>query len=635
MVAGRRVLLVEDDRVLALVTQRHLEQLGYLVEVVHDGDAALAAANRERPALVLMDIVLAEHGPDGVETAGRLLERHDVPVVYLTSCSDDETVARASATEAHGYIVKPIERPQLRSAIEMALGRHRAERRLRRTKELLWTTLRGIHDGVITTDRLARVVMLNEAAEELTGLSVQQAVGKPLGAVLKLDPPEEHAQLVAGLDRVLAGEEMLSMPRTTLRQPGQGSRDIDLQVAAIEDEAGDLSLVLVLRDIEEQLRSEAELIRHHKLESIGRLAGGLAHDFNNLLMAILSNVALARLQGGDDGEISELLGGAEQAAQRATALTRQLLLFSDGSAPQKRPLELSALLRHQTQLSLHRSLVSARFEIDSDLWCVEADEPQLNQLIHSLVINARDAMSRGGPLQARAANLELLAPSAELPAGRYVCLEIEDFGHVLSEHELAHVFDPYARSSRRESGLWLAAAQSIAHNHGGDLTARARDDGQGMVFSARLPATEQPAARSVAWDVGAAAGVAGDGYILLMDDEEMICSSVGRLLARLGYRYETVSDGAAALECYRDAARRDEPFDAVILDWTVPGGLGGEETLAALRALDPEVRAILATGYAAGSHELDFAGIGFRHVLFKPYTIGELSAALAEMLADK
>lgn len=625
------VLLVEDERTLALVAQRQLEQLGYRVTVAEDGETALAVAQRDTPDLVLMDIVLGSSGSDGVEVASKLLERHDLPLIYLTACDDDATIARAARTAAYGYVLKPVQGPELRSAMAMALGRHQAERRLRQTKELLWTTLRAIRDGVITTDRQGRVVMLNAAAEQLLDVAVEDVVGRSLRTALLLDDPEDHRRLAEGLDRVLGGGEELHLHRTALRTREGEVVDIDLHAASIADQAGEAGVVLVLRDIAEQLRNEVELLRRQKLEAIGQLAGGLAHDFNNLLMAMLSNVALARLHCKSDDDVYEILMQAEQAAQRATTLTRQLLLFSDGSGVQRRVLELGPLLRHQTQLSLHRSAVSARFELPAGLWRVEADEQQLTQLVHSLVLAAREAMPSGGSLALRAKNVELSdGEVGDLPTGRYVELELEDQGEVLSEADRSRIFEPYQSVGRPAGGLLLTAAYSIARHHGGLLSARTAPDEQGMIFTLLLPATEQAADELRT----PRTTVEGSGFVLVMDDEELICSSVGRLLARLGYRYETACDGEEAISRYEAARSRGEAFDVVILDWTVPGGLGGEETLTRLRALDPDVRAILATGYARRSRDVDFAALGFGCILFKPYTMEELSTAVAETLAD-
>jgi PAS domain S-box-containing protein len=644
VVAKVRILLVEDERSLALITERHLQRLGYQVETVRSGDDALAAVDRQLPALVLMDINLGDAELDGVETAAILLQRHDVPVIYLTAADDDETIQRAARTEAYGYILKPPERPQLRSAIAMAMGRHRAEQRLVQTKQLLWTTLRGIRDGVLTTDASGRVVMANQAAEELTGLDVAELVGRPLSEALALEPQAERARFQRGITALLDGEESFALARTKLRGREGAHRDIALSASPIVSGDDDRvpGVVLVLRDIAEQLRGEQELLRRQKLETIERLAGGLAHEFNNVLMAMLGNVALARL-GQPASEVDERLLAAEVAGERATELTRQLLLFSDGAPSKRRPLAVASLLRHQIRLSLHRSAVSARFELPTEELHVEGDETQLCQLIHALVATARDAMPQGGPLQVRVRPRVVGAPGARqlsqgeadegqaadaAEPGDYVEIEVEYRGDVLEAAELTEIFDPYAGGFERQGGLLLAAAQSIARHHGGALGVRAAAPADGMCFVALLPAaTPRDAQRTVPIKA-----VCGSGFVLLMDDEQLIRDAVGRLLSRLGYRLEVVNDGAAAIAAFTAARDRGEPFDAVILDWTIRDGLGGEETLVRLREIDAGIPAILATGYAQGGG--DWAA-DFDAVLYKPYSMVELSTKLADVMSQE
>jgi len=374
---------------------------------------------------------------------------------------------------------------------------------------------------------------------------------------------------------------------------------------------------------EARRRAEVELLRNQRLESIGVLAGGLAHDFNNLLTAILASVSLAK--EASEAERRELLGDAELASARARDLTRQLLTFSRGGAPLRRPLSLPRVLRETLGFALAGSPVRGEAAIDPDLWTVEADEGQLVQALNNLLVNAAQAMPTGGQVRLRAWNEPAVEATGEGPR---VAISVEDQGAGIPAEHLPRIFDPYFTTKQKGTGLGLAVVHSIARGHGGRVAVTSAL-GRGSTFTLELPAA--PGLAVAAPDPTREAP-RGRGRILIMDDEVMVARTAERALRRLGYEVVVTHEGAEAVERYRAERAAGRGFDAVILDLTVPGGLGGAETLARLRALDPGVKAIVSSGYASGSTLAEHRAHGFVEALPKPWRPKDLAELLRRVL---
>lgn len=399
----------------------------------------------------------------------------------------------------------------------------------------------------------------------------------------------------------------------------------------------------VMVDLTEHKQQEAvleqERLRAAKLESLGVLAGGIAHDFNNFLAAIMGNLSLARLAVEPDSALDQTLREAEHACQRASTLIRQLLAFAKGGAPLKRPIQLGTVVRESTELAARGAALEYTISLAPDLWPVEADEGQIGQVIHNLVLNARQAMPQGGRLAVQAENVTLTEGAdgslgkVPLPDGPYVRIQVRDTGPGIPQEHLAKIFDPYFTMRPGGTGLGLAVVQGIVRRHNGHVTVHSTL-GHGTTMTVYLPAVPgaAPAAAPSVPQVERELP-AGKGYVLLMDDDAAIRSLVSRLLGQLGYSVEAVADGAAAVERYREALEAGRPFDAVIMDLTIPGRMGGREAIEHLRALDPGVRAIVSSGYSDDPVLADHARYGFCGVLSKPYRAADLAAALAQALA--
>jgi len=385
----------------------------------------------------------------------------------------------------------------------------------------------------------------------------------------------------------------------------------------------------IFKDITESRHMEDELIKMQKLESVGILAGGIAHDFNNLLTSILGNLSLAKVFSEEPKSKSyERIEEAEKATLRAKDLTQQLLTFSKGGDPVTTTISIKELIEDSCQFILRGSNVKCTSNISDNLSLVEVDEGQISQVIHNLLINANQAMPDGGLVKIHAKNINIgIENGFPLDEGGYVLITVEDQGVGISDKHLSKIFDPYFSTKHEGHGLGLATAYSIINKHDGLLAAESKL-GEGTVFKIFLPASN----KTETVQVHAQKDIRyGDGSILLMDDEEDVREIGAVMLGHLGYKVLTAEDGLEALEMYTKAYEEKTPFDIVVLDLTVPGGLGGKETLEKLKEIDPSVKAIVTSGYANDPIISNYKQYGFSGVLPKPYMIENVSKVLQDV----
>ena len=382
----------------------------------------------------------------------------------------------------------------------------------------------------------------------------------------------------------------------------------------------------IFRDVTEKKKMIEELIKAQKLESLGVLAGGIAHDFNNLLTAILGNISLAKMYAKPQDIITDYLHKTEKASIRAQGLTKQLLTFSKGGAPIKKVTPLTELIKDSTSFVLRGSKVKCDYHFDQNLWAVEADEGQLSQVAQNLVINASQAMPDGGTITILATNESLaLNESSSLPPGNYIKLIFQDHGTGIPPEHLSRIFDPYFSSKSTGTGLGLAISYSIIKSHGGLITVDS-ELGQGTTFSILLPAilnhVPQPEKQDNLHNIVAR-------KILIMDDDQTVREIAAAMLTFIGCSFEEAGDGIEAISRYIKAQKDSVPFDIVIMDLTIPGGMGGKEAIAALLALDPQARVVVSSGYANDPIMASYKDYGFYGVLPKPFKMDELCKVIA------
>lgn len=388
--------------------------------------------------------------------------------------------------------------------------------------------------------------------------------------------------------------------------------------------------MVIIRNMTEKMKLEEEILKGQKLESIGVLAGGIAHDFNNILSAILGNITLAKLECANGSKIFQRLERAENASYQARKLTHQLLTFAKGGAPIRKTDHLAELLRDTIEFVLSGSNVNFILDIDSNLAAVEIDRGQISQVLNNLIINAVQAMPEGGTIHIQARNISFPPSCPEpLKPGNYVKISVQDQGGGIAKEQLGQIFDPYFTTKKQGNGLGLATSYSIIQKHDGHITASSQP-GKGATFTFYLPVSGKILPKTP--ETVGLPHFSSAGRILLMDDEQEILQINQELLNELGFECVCVEDGLAAIRAYQEAHDRKQPFDAVIMDLTVPGSAGGKETIGALLAIDPEVKAIVSSGYANNEVLANYDSFGFQAVLTKPFKLGDLALTLYHLL---
>lgn len=511
-----------------------------------------------------------------------------------------------------------------------------AERQLRAEKERLAVTLDSIGDAVIATDAGGSIEGLNQEAVRLTGWTRKQAIGKKLSEVLRLVDEDTGKTLAdpaeALIDRDGKPETKFDHGLCMVDKQGE-QRFVSVRMTCIRNpEGGNYGCVTVLRDITHQRRVDEELFKAEKLSSISLLAGGIAHDFNNILTAVIGNISVLRMELGEDSRHMARLAGAEKAALQAKGLTQQLLTFSKGGAPSLESTTIDQLVEESAQFVLRGSNVKCEIRKDEELWAVEVDRGQISQVINNLIINADQAMPDGGIIHLEIRNASVARDEvARLKKGDYVCITVADEGCGISPANMKRIFDPYFTTKETGNGLGLASTYSIVNSHKGAITVDSTV-GKGTVFKVFLPRSHKEEKPKPVEPVEENTIHMGTGRILVMDDMESMMMVAGEMLGALGYTVEFSGHGEEAIEKYKEAKERGAPFDAVVFDLTVPGGMGGEEACRILREYDPKLVAIASSGYATSNVMSDFRKAGFQAVVPKPYRIKDMSVALHRIL---
>ncbi|MGO9123125.1 MAG: PAS domain S-box protein [Desulfomonilaceae bacterium] len=506
-------------------------------------------------------------------------------------------------------------------------GRKLAEAALRESEEKYRTIIESIEEAYYEVDRAGYFTFLNDAAVQMLGYERDEILGKHYEQILN---PDNGAQISEVFGAVSMTEKSVKAYKWKYLSREGIEKDLEVSVSLIRDSAGKPSGFRgICRDVSERTRAEEELLKMEKLESIGVLAGGIAHDFNNILTAIQGNISLAKMFANPKDKISQRLEEAEKAGMRARDLTRQLLTFSRGGAPVKKTIPINDVVRDSCEFALRGSNVKCDLQLLSDVWAVDADEGQIGQVISNLVINADQAMPQGGHIVVKAENL-IVAKDSVLPLaqGRYVKISVRDTGSGIPEEHLPKIFDPYFTTKQKGSGLGLATSYAIVQNHHGFITVES-ELGSGTSFHLYLQASEK--LQEFEFKSGPKP-VRGKGKILLMDDDQLIRDLANEALSALGYEVILADDGEKAIDLYKAAKKTAESFDVVIMDLTVPGGVGGQEAIETLRRFDPEVKAIVSSGYSNDPIMADYKKFGFEGVVCKPYTVNELSETIQQVI---
>ena len=392
-----------------------------------------------------------------------------------------------------------------------------------------------------------------------------------------------------------------------------------------------LGIMHIIRDLTEQKKMEEELLKIRKIESIRVLAGGIAHDYNNLLQGVLGNIQYVIHYGNLKETYKESLEDARSAGQQAADLTRQLLTFAKNDKPNRKSVvSVYKLLRKSSNFSLHGSKVNCKLLLPNDLWNVKVDKGQINQVINNLIINANQSMPFGGTIQISAKNtLVTEKDNIQLDNGKYIKISVEDKGYGIAEKIIDKIFDPYFTTKDKGQGLGLATCYIIIKNHEGLISVKSEID-VGSVFDIYLPASEEKLLPS--YNTEELLPIEGKGKILLMDDDMYIRHLMERLLNKLGYEVELTKDGNETIKLYKKDYETNKTFDAVILDLTIPGGIGGQATIKKLVEINPEIKAIVISGYSNDDIMTNYKKYGFKDVVDKPFDPKRISEVINTLL---
>ncbi len=486
----------------------------------------------------------------------------------------------------------------------------------------------SINDAIYIIDENGRLLDVNKGAETMYGCERASLLGQTPD-VLVAPGLSVLADVAGAIKKSLKGESQL-IEFSGIRADGTSFPQEVRFVPATY--GGNRVVIAVARDISERKRIEAEQLRTQKIEAIGVLAGGIAHDFNNLLQAAFSYLTVAKRKIDQRDKVLLMLEKAEKVLQMSVNLTLQLLTFSKGGKPVKKSIVLASVIENATRFALSGSSSDCRFDISSELWPVDADEGQLSQVIHNIVLNADQAMPGGGIISVLARNRDLGdAPAASVPGlGRWIEIVVRDTGRGISEEALPRIFEPYFTTKMTGSGLGLATSYAIVKNHGGMIEVSSVVN-KGSSFTIWLPAAKTTPDSSVRSTQPAAIR---KGRILIMDDEEAVRDSLGAMLDTLGQEVEYAADGAAAIDCYRKALSAGSTFDVVLLDATVRGGMGGEEAIRLLKEIDASVVAVVSSGYSDNALVSNYAQHGFRAFLPKPFRLEDLQTVLGSLMGE-
>ncbi len=670
------LLIVDDNKESLYMLETLLKTHGHQVVSARNGAEALERLRSETVDVIISDILMPVM--DGFQLCRRVRgdERlKKIPFVFYTATYTDQKdeefashigadrfirkpvepdhflkiiddmitdiqwgriVPKITAPEENGEdlrlyserLVKKLEKKMLDLEREI-IERKKTEKMLRESEERYRLHFENVSDVIYAIGPELEVLSVSPSIEKFLGYKPEELVGRPFPD-LDIVPPDQLDEAISLVQSVFTGGNILSATREFTAKDGR-KKFGEVNGTAILEDGKVHGMVAVVRDITERRKMEEELLKMEKLESIGILAGGLAHDFNNILSIIMGNVSLAKMDLKPEEDAFEMLAEAERAAARAQDITKQLLTFARGGAPIKALASVFDIVRETSLFVLRGSKTGCDFHTPDDLWATEVDSGQISQVVQNLVLNADQAMPEGGVIRIDAEN-SVIASGHGLPLqpGKYVRISFQDQGIGIPEKHLIKIFDPYFSSKEKGRGLGLATAYSIIKRHGGHLTVESRLN-VGTTFHIYLPAlAKQPPMETVK----AEGHLEAHGKILIMDDEEGLRKVAGRMLERLGYEMGFAADGAEAIALFKAARESGTPYDLVILDLTIPGGMGGKEAIGKLREIDPGVKTIVSSGYSNDPVMSNFREYGFQGVVPKPFDRQALAKTVHDVITE-
>lgn len=669
----REILLVDDDITYLQGIKRALAEEGYKIRTAMSGTECLEKIKEKMPDLLLLDLNMPEMQGDQVCREIRKNNSiDDLPIVMLTASESHEDVVKCFDAGINDFVVKSgdfrvinlriysiLRRQHFEKETErirlkltdaekraiLALSEKEAEKKfaakLTAEKERLAVTLKSIGEGVIVVDQDGVVSTINDVGTEILGFSREEILSKPLKELLltvveKSSDKNEKIEGMVSLEDGLIHFEGLSL----ITKEGKNRLLDGVKTPLSDSQGNNFGAVLVFKDVYHKQKAQEESHKTSKLEAIGTLAAGIAHDFNNLLTGIMGNVSFAKMKLEGDvvvKDLMKLLDEAELATQKAAKLTGQLLTYSKGGDPIKKKENISKILSEAASIVTANSDIEYTLKDDLDLWPVEIDASQIVQALQNVFVNAKEAMPNGGTICLEANNVKVLeedpaAKTQNLKLGNYVKITIHDEGVGISDKDFSSIFDPFFSTKEQGSGLGLMTAHSIIKKHKGAILVESKE-GVGTTVFVYLPALEEEVKEVVPTkESSPASNGSSKKSVLLMDDEEYVLNVASSMLKHLGYEAIRSKTGEEAIAQYKAALSSGSRFDLVIMDLSIPDGMGGKEAIEKLRELDPDVQAIVCSGYSNDPVMSNYQEYGFKAMMSKPYNLETLKDVVKNFL---
>ncbi len=653
-----KILIVDDESRMCDSLKILLSREGYEAQTGYSGKEAIECLSRDSFDLVLLDIVM----PD--MTGHQIMDyinsqNPETLVIVMTGHVSVDSAVESLRRGAYDYFRKPFDFEQLLTRVKNALNHNKLKKenelinvRLELTEKRCQYLINASPDIIYTLDHDGEFTFINGAVESLLGYKSDQLIGKHYTSIVFEEDMDKAKNIfnerrtggraTTGVELNLkclqqhdGHKEILAVE---LKSMGMYDRPVDQKEKAFMGTYG------VARDITDRKRLEAQLLQAQKMEAIGTLAGGIAHDFNNLLMGIQGHTSLMFLDIDSDHPNFEHIKGVEDLVKRGSDLTRQLLGFARGGKYEVRPTDINELIeksfemfgRTKKEIRVHR-------KYQKDIWTVEVDRGQIEQVLLNLYVNAWQAMPGGGDLYLQTENVRLdekyVSPFGAKP-GNYVEVSVTDTGVGMDEKTQQRIFEPFftTKEMGRGTGLGLASAYGIINNHGGIINI-CSEKGRGTTFTIYLPAVEavvslRPPAADYASEgeqrpeAGEKEIQQGHETILLVDDEDMIIDVGQDMLRAAGYEVLLARNGKEAIEVYE---KNKDKVALVILDMIMPD-MGGGEAYDRMKEINPDIKVLLSSGYSINGQASEILDRGCDGFIQKPFNMSQVSQRIREIL---
>lgn len=646
--AAATIMIVEDEAIVAKDIETSLAGLGYSIcAVAASGEEAIAAAGQFRPDLILMDIML-KGKVDGIETAGQITSRWDIPVIFLTAFSDDSTIGRAKGTNAAGYLLKPFEVRELRTTIEMALYKHAMERKLKQNREWLESILHCIADAVLTTNKDGLIEFANPAAERLTGRTSKEMIARRLGEVVCLKgqhgiiPDATNHELIIQHGGLLSDETGVVL----MRNDGQ---QIEVEYSAVPLKCYDekvVGIVFALRDVAVRQKAIARehslqkrLFRAQRMESLGVLASGVAEQLHRIIgpMVDYPNMILHKVP--PDNDLRQDLAMIQNSAQKAIDILGNLLTLGRMGDFSMEPLKINSVIEdfvNSTTFKIKQQkspLVELKIELDQQIPPILGCKQYLSELIDNLTSSAYSSIVSPSTVKiiTQFEEIKELIYGFEIvEAGEYVVLKVADTGRAMDAEEINRFFEPFADATKtgdrhRDNGLGTAVAYAIIKGHKGIIDIQSSPE-KGTEIVIYFPAYAGPAQLPKEQEH---IDVQGVETILIVDDDEDLRKTAAGYLRSIGYKVIGAGNGGEAIECFRKAAQNPgQTIDLLVLDMIMTDSIDGLDTYKAILQFNPHQKAIMASGFSITERIHQAMQLGAGQCLLKPYDYEDLAKAV-------